>query len=788
MKKVLLSALIAAMFASSAASAAERELLFGPIEAPKKARPAASKQAVDTSSLPARVATHTPAPVSAPVALAPAPAPKPKRERARAVANAAAPVPVAAPVPAPLAIAPPVRQAAPVQQYVQPAPVVASRAAAPRLMPVPDVQQPAAAVAGHPAYATMGTDAFAERERLSRMYQDSINVGLQPSLTRNQDVDSFMRHFLPLANHMSTQVGALVNMLPERNIALFRKHIAEARYPVIFTSPALVREATRSGYTPVIATADALAPAFLVRKDSKYNSIDDIKGARLVWTRSSITAMLAQAELAKRGVAKQIKVSEGGQDGYSAVLQQLRDGTVDVAVVRDSDVKRLTEDSAGSFKVVGTGLSAPATIVMVRKDLRNDPSVIRLANALFDVTPDVHGPLQRAAASFANGFGVRSEFVLAGDDVSARMTHLLDTAEGGFGSFLGKPLDVSARVREANMARGALSRRVIPAANDPLSVRASYVAKMNEGMNVGFFVPPSSNQDVYQFQSNFVPLANHLTEQSGVLVSLIPERDASGFVRRIGDNQYSAIVIGPSLAHAALQSGYLPVARAGDFVSPGFLVPVDSRIKKIEDLAGKRIATVRISDAATVGRWELLKRKIKDTKFEFFGATSEGPSVLNSGAADAILVRSSEALQMAQTIKGADGKLKYRAVIGTEEVPAVSMWVRHDTYDFPLIRHLSETFRGFNDGGTQSQKLAFEGYVRGFGVRDSWQTSGIEEHTTSVEMIDGLIKAGLSLVGEVKPSLEIQDRNRAKPVTYALVKMAPEKMTVAAARLGFKQH
>ena len=703
------------------------------VDAVPAAVPAVSKKENDKLDKPATVATL-----------------KDSKTGAKAPAAVAATATVAA-----VAAAASVAQVKPAVMPPMPAIAAAAATVPPVAAKVPDLK---------PVAMASGSDPFLERERLAAQLGDGIAVGFFPSVTGNQDSFSFLKNYLPLANFLSAKTGALVSFVEERNLSVYRKAILENKYPAIFVNATIVGDAIKAGYVPLAMGAEDLGAGFVVLADSRFKSLDDMSGAQFAWSRNAQITMLAQYELANRNLVDKNKYTDLGTSGRSAALAAVAGGLADVAVMRTTEAKRAVEEGNGKYRAIDGPTVWPASGVWIRKDLKESDFAKKLTSAMLEVTPTAVGPAKLASEGFTRGYGVKGQFRPVRPGEIEEKSKIVDVVAKSWPDFAYQGA-ISAPNKTANLEMPVFSKNSFGGSKDVIAENAALRTKFKNSFNVGFYPSTNSSSDSFNFQSNFLPLASYLSEETNHSVQLIPEPNANQFVKRIAQNDYPAIVIGPSMALAATSAGYLPVARGGDFVSPGFLVPADSPIKTIADLAGKTVGTARASDAATVGRWELLKQKVDKVSFDYFGGSAQGLSILSTGAVDSVLLRASEAEAIVkQTTVG--GVPKYRVILGNEEVPAISAWVRHDLYEYDNMRKFSEAFSALSKSGNDLKGRAFDGVRRGYGTNDSWQASGIEEHTTSVQMIEGLIAANQSVVDEATIDLQAIDKVRSAPFVH----------------------
>jgi ABC-type phosphate/phosphonate transport system substrate-binding protein len=747
MKMALIPALIASMFAVGGAMAADKELLFGPtgvvkdvpakqsthksvavaadpVDAPVVARVKKTKQKATQDTQDGTVAVQKPvtAPMvvkapEAPVVVAVKPAPAP------------APTPVAKPTPAPVVVAvKPAPIPAPVVVAAKPAPVVEVKPAAPVVtaavpampaMPflaaVPSLQ-----TLGSPVKVDEGSDPLVIREMLQQKLKQEISVGFFPSAGGNGSTYAFLRSYLPLANLLSQKTGVLVNFLPERNLSQYSKRITNQQYPVIFINAALAREAIAAGYEPVAVGDEKLAPGFVVDAKSPLKSIDDIKNVKVSWSRNAQISFLAMGDLAKRGIAGTNKYSDVGSAGRVGALAAVKTGTADVAVLRSSEADAAAEQSGGQLRSLGAGTAAPSSGMWIRKDLIGTEFAKRLEAAIVTVDPESSDvAAKRASEAFSAGFGVRGKFIQESASFSKEMGDLLGSAQSAFPESFPEIL-VNPKELAANLAIPAIAAVEKSELSDTLAERQKIAKKLKEQIAVGFFPSVTGNGTSYAFMRNFLPLSNILSQKSGVLVNLVPERNLAEYGKRIIDQQYPVIFINATAAREAIAAGYTPIAVGVEKFGPAYVVNANSPLKNIGDVKNVRVVWSRNSATAFLTMGDFAKAGIARTnKYSDVGLSGRSGALnaLKAGSADVAVVRSNEVDALVQQSNG-----EFRSLgLGTQE-PSSGMWVRKDLVGSDFIKKMESALLTLTpDSSDPVIKQASELFSVGFGVRGEFK-------------------------------------------------------------------
>lgn len=776
MKKALLPALVAALFTTNCAIAADRELLFGPEKvnstshervkkssqkAKNEVTPSTPKRVMRENSEPKFVVKDSP--VRVPEAKKPS-GPTAKEIRDARFAAKESSKPKIGLVKA----IPELKQE--IQQYQSSSPEPVASIEQARGSAAPYIEQDERSdryfmeqrreVKARRNAMAPGSDSFSERADLANKYTESLSIGFFPASSSNQDSFSFLQNYLPLANFLSVKTGFLITLVKDGSGESISRSIQEGKYPMIFVSASNIDDAIRGGYYPIISGVDNSSASVIVSSSSRAERVEDIQDMKVGWIKRSPATILAKFDLSKAGISSKNKYIDLPGNDISISIRSSKEGDIDAWIANSIEAREIIAKSGGKLKKIDLAGELPSSGMWIRKDLRDSELSKRISSALLEVSPSTSGKSKIVAEAFLRGFGAIGEFRAADssdiDDADVVIDEVTRAWPDSY--YQGR---VDSNVRQANLSAPITTKRSSQKSNDVIGENNEIRSKFSNSYNIGLY-PGSNVKDSYGFMANFLPLSSYLSSEAGYSVGLIPEMNANLFAKRIARNEYPAIIIGPSFSMIALSAGYLPASRGGEFVSPAFLVPFNSTIKELKDISGHKIGTTKASDAATVGKWEILKNKIESVDFDYFSKSSEGISILTSGAVDAILIRASEARKIIEDTK-VEGKPRFRAIFGNEEVPAVSAWVRNDVYDLDSMQKFISIMSELSKGNSGSlRENAFIGISNGFGTSESWQASGIEEHTTSVEMLEGLIRANQPVVDDVSISAKIVDKARAQ--------------------------
>lgn len=697
MKKALLPALIAGIFAVNGALAADRELLFGPAEltGPAPTQKVIKRHKVSAAKAP--VVAQAAAP-KAPVQITSVKAPI-IAVAAPVVAQAAAPE---APAKVVAAVAPVMAEAV---ASSAPAQVTAAAMVAPAINPYMALGR------AEKITIPLGADPSVVREQLISKLKTQVTVGFFPSAIGGNGSYSFLRSFLPLANHLSAQTGVLVNFVPQRDLKSYGVLINESRFPVIFINALLAREAIAAGYKPLAVGKEELSPGYVVQASSPFKKIEDIKDAKLAWSLNAQTSLLAMSDVTRLNLTGNT-FEDVGQGGRAGVLSALTSGAADVGVWRANEMEKVVAESNGKLRLLGVGSSAPSSGLWVRGDLYDSEFVNRLTSSLLSVSPESKDSSARnASLSFTQGFGLRGQFVPASTGLTGNLSEIFKSAQKSFpGSF--NEIVVDENERLSNMARAVTSAVQTNRPGDTMTERDYLVSKLKSQITVGFFPSATGGNGSYAFLNNFMPLSNYLSKKTGVLLNFVPERNLPDYGRRIGEYRYPVVFINALLTRNAIAAGYVPLVVGKDNLAPGFMVRADSPIKKIEDIKDAKVAWSLNAQTSLLTMADVSRLGLTGNTYSDVGSGGRvgALSALSAGTADVAVWRSNELEKIS------DPKLRYLGA-GTS-APSSGVWIRKDLAGTEFAKSLEVSLLKIEPDSTDTAaKNASLAYARGFGLR-----------------------------------------------------------------------
>ena len=231
--------------------------------------------------------------------------------------------------------------------------------------------------------------------------EGEITLGVLPYVTAGQLVE----YHTPLKNYIAESLGRPVALITAPDLPGFVERTGKHEYDLILTAPHFGRLAERrDGYQVVVRTLNEIQAAFLVRKDSDIQRLEDLNGKRIMVAQPiSMMYQLSVGTLEKKGLVpgKNITIVEArtNNNALSAPLRNEADAGVTGILLWGI----ATGEQKEQLRLIGTSPSVPGFVLMAHKRVpKRDVDKLRKALLSFRTTPQGEAYF---AASGLKGFG-----------------------------------------------------------------------------------------------------------------------------------------------------------------------------------------------------------------------------------------------------------------------------------------------------------------------------------------------------------------------------------------------
>ncbi len=165
--------------------------------------------------------------------------------------------------------------------------------------------------------------------RLSASPPDKALIfGVLPYLSTSQ----MMAQLTPLAKRIERALGREVVMISAPDFISFVDRTSKGEYDLVLTAPHMARLAQiQDGWQPVVQSGQKLAAVFLVRRESPFLAMADLRGTTMaIGNRHSMTYFLTAKTLADNGITVDEDIEIVECSTFSNVPQSVFLGEVDV--------------------------------------------------------------------------------------------------------------------------------------------------------------------------------------------------------------------------------------------------------------------------------------------------------------------------------------------------------------------------------------------------------------------------------------------------------------------------
>jgi ABC-type phosphate/phosphonate transport system substrate-binding protein len=249
-------------------------------------------------------------------------------------------------------------------------------------------------------------DPFVRRQAILQRFKRHIDIYFYPSAKGNNETYHLLRNFLPVMNHLSMKMGAVVNFVPMKNVSLFKTHAKNKVPDLLFVHAPITETAIPAGYQVVLYSEETLTTTFLVLTDSPMKTIADLKGKSIGWASSSQNANQARYELLEAGIAQDVKTFDVGNAGQQALASSLSSRNVDALVVRHTLADSMIKTNP-SFRKLHEKFHGPGFAFLIRPSTFSERDVNALVEAMLEVGP-TKPRYQDVYEGMKNGTGILS--------------------------------------------------------------------------------------------------------------------------------------------------------------------------------------------------------------------------------------------------------------------------------------------------------------------------------------------------------------------------------------------
>jgi phosphonate transport system substrate-binding protein len=215
-----------------------------------------------------------------------------------------------------------------------------------------------------------------------RANDNPLTLGIFPYVSTGKLVE----HQKSVLNHINQSTACNLSFVTAKNIPTYVENLAKNTYDLIYSAPHLARYVEKKyGYQRVVMTSHSVRGVFLVRKDSPYQSVSDLKNTTISMApEKTLVHQIALQQMNNLGFIEGRDIDIDISNTHNSAIHDLLKGNIAAAVTGIKIWKDVDEKSKEKLRLLAYTDSASGFIVLAKPNF--DKSMI--------------GKLQKAFLSF----------------------------------------------------------------------------------------------------------------------------------------------------------------------------------------------------------------------------------------------------------------------------------------------------------------------------------------------------------------------------------------------------
>lgn len=231
------------------------------------------------------------------------------------------------------------------------------------------------------------TNRFTERTELIKKFgtASTINVGWYTGAVQSVEFRDVLARFLPLSNHFSNTFGNLAILVTDKSDEEIASDALKGELDVVYTSALQGTKLMDKGWKPVLGRTDDIKGVILSRKESRINTVADLKGKKIMANSIATVTKYVKYSLNKEKVLTDVIFVEQSI-GQVDLINFLKDGAVDGIVVRDAIAEKFVTDNPGKYDISFRGAVSPGHMLFLSPKFL--PKEQQMKDALLNLSPN----------------------------------------------------------------------------------------------------------------------------------------------------------------------------------------------------------------------------------------------------------------------------------------------------------------------------------------------------------------------------------------------------------------
>jgi len=220
----------------------------------------------------------------------------------------------------------------------------------------------------------------------------ALEIGILPTLSTR----TILTTYQPLREYLQTRLKRPVTLVTAPDYRTYIDRTRRGDYRFLVTAPHFARLAEQeSGYRPLVRVKRELHGIVVVRRDSAFRNIADLRGQVVASPENiAIITMLGLELLKKNGLTPGKDITVQPHPSFNAAILAVQNQQTAAAITAPTALNQMSEALRDSLRVIGTTANTPHVIFLANRQVPN-PEAEQLTRALLEFIHD-----QRYGAAF----------------------------------------------------------------------------------------------------------------------------------------------------------------------------------------------------------------------------------------------------------------------------------------------------------------------------------------------------------------------------------------------------
>ncbi len=214
-----------------------------------------------------------------------------------------------------------------------------------------------------------------------------LRLGIMPF---NSTLNLIKTH-QPLRHHLERELGQEIDIYTAANYVAFQQDSMDGAFDLLITGPHFGVMCLEAGYSPLVRYDTSLQPVFVLRKNSKIQTVDDFKGKRIgLPSKLSVSAIGGLGWLHEQGLVAGRDFLVLEEPTHGAAISAVVVGDIDAALTTYTPLKQIPADISEHIKVMPTDIKMPHLMTLAHERLGKE-KIQRLQKALMSFSATQEG-------------------------------------------------------------------------------------------------------------------------------------------------------------------------------------------------------------------------------------------------------------------------------------------------------------------------------------------------------------------------------------------------------------